>query len=69
MGVTAVPFPTAVLAQSLGQPGGTVAAALYSGTYVLIAVAFNVLWRYASHHHRLLHTNADRQAVQAITSA
>lgn len=54
MFVTLVPFPTAVLAEHFAQPGATTAAALLSGTFVMIAVLFNVLWRYAAHQGRLL---------------
>jgi uncharacterized membrane protein len=46
-GVTAVPFPTAVLAMHLGQPDQRTAVMLYNGTYIFIAIAFNLLWRYA----------------------
>ena len=55
LGVTAVPFPTAVLALNLRTPDARVAALLYNGTYVVIAVFFNVLWRYAVAHHLLGH--------------
>ncbi len=46
-GITVVPFPTMVLAESLGTPDARPAALLYNGTYVVIAILFNVLWRYA----------------------
>jgi len=38
--VTAVPFPTAVLAEYLRTPAANVACMLYAGIFVLIAVAF-----------------------------
>jgi len=47
LGVTWIPFPTALLAQHLLGPDQYVSAALYSGSYVIIAIMFNVLWRYA----------------------
>src|SRR5262249_18611992 len=47
LGVTSVPFPTAVLAQSLGTPEQKTAAIFYNGVFVVIAIFFNVLWRYA----------------------
>ena len=40
LGVTAVPFPTAVLAQHLGQSDQRAAAMLYNGIYFAIAVFF-----------------------------
>jgi len=53
LGVTAVPFPTAVMAQHLGGPDERTAALVYNATFVAIAVAFNVLWRYAVSRHLL----------------
>lgn len=50
LGVTAVPFPTSVLASHLTGPDARTAAALYSATYLVIAVFFNTLWRYAASH-------------------
>lgn len=47
LGVSAVPFPTAVLATHAYAPGLRTAAAIYNGAYVLIALFFNLLWRYA----------------------
>ena len=47
LGVTTVPFPTAVLAEHLHGLDRRTAAILYNATFVLIAMAFNVLWRYA----------------------
>jgi uncharacterized membrane protein len=68
LGVTAVPFPTAVLAAHLGQPDARTATLLYSGTYFIIAIFFNVLWRYAtSGKHRLLAADVDANAVKQIT--
>jgi uncharacterized membrane protein len=47
LGVTWIPFPTAQLAQHLLGPDQYVSAALYSGSFVIIAIMYNVLWRYA----------------------
>src|SRR5262245_23077148 len=41
--ITFVPFPTAVLARYLGRSGSSAATAFYSGTFLLIAIAFQVL--------------------------
>jgi TMEM175 potassium channel family protein len=68
LGVTAVPFPTAVLAAHLRQPGQRTAVLLYNGTYVFIAICFNVLWRYAAaQKRRLLAADVDRRTVDRIT--
>ena len=67
LGVTFVPFPTALLAAYLPHGGRNVAALVFSGTYTVIAVFFNLLWRYASHRNRLLARTADPRAVSTIT--
>ncbi len=68
LGVTSVPFPTAVLAAHLRQAGERTAVLLYNGTYVFIAVCFNVLWRYASwEERRLLGADVDRRSVHRIS--
>lgn len=65
--VTFVPFPTALVAAHMGSPrSGTAAAAIYGGTYLGLAVAFNLLWRYASRGRRLLGRRASAAAVSAI---
>ena len=46
LGVTWVPFPTAVLAEHLLGPDQRTAGLLYAGTFLALAVVFNVLWRY-----------------------
>ncbi len=61
------PVPTALLAEYVVRPSQHVAALIYSGTFVLIACCFNILWRYASYHNRLLSKNADTLAVTAIS--
>lgn len=62
-----IPVPTALVAEYLVRPGQHAAALLYSGTMVILAVCFNLLWRYASYHDRLLGKNADARAVKAIS--
>jgi uncharacterized membrane protein len=69
LGVTVVPFPTALLAAYIGHRDERVAAIVYSGTYLAIAIFFYGLWRYASHKHRLLDPRADPRAVEAIHRA
>jgi TMEM175 potassium channel family protein len=65
--VTFVPFPTALLAAYITNPdAGRVAAVAYSLTYVLTAIAFNALWRYARHRGRLLNPKADPKAARQV---
>lgn len=62
-----IPVPTALLAEYLVHPEMHAAAVLFSGTYFLMAFCFNLLWRYAVHHNRLLGKNVDSQSVAAIS--
>jgi uncharacterized membrane protein len=63
-----IPFPTALLASYITHPEYHYAALLYSATDILLAISFNLLWRYASYKNRLLDSNVDQGAVEAITN-
>ena len=67
LGVTFVPFPTAVLAEYIPRSGNHIAVAVYAGTYTVLAILFNVLWHHASRGGRLLGRHADPHMVDAIT--
>ncbi len=62
-----IPFPTALLAEYIVHPDQHAAAIVYSGTCFLMACCFNILWRYASYHNRLLGKDVDPHAVKAIS--
>ncbi len=63
-----VPFPTLLMADYITFPGQHLAALLYSGTYILLAICFNILWHYASHRSWLLGEKANTQEIQAISA-
>jgi uncharacterized membrane protein len=65
--VTFVPFPTAVLAEYLLHSEAKVAAGVYAGTFLAIAIAFAGLWRHASQSGRLLAQGAKQEDVEGIT--
>jgi len=69
LGVTVVPFPTALVAEYLRHDGQRTAAILYNLTFIFIAICFNVLWRSAAVGNRLLHPGADPLAVKRIFDA
>ena len=69
LAVTVFPFPTALVAEHIGHPGERVAAVLYSGMGVVLAVFFNALWRYAAWKNRLLREDADPVLVRTISSS
>jgi uncharacterized membrane protein len=67
MSITFVNFSTALLAEYIGKPEQQTAALVYTGTMVVNAILFNVLWRHASANKRLLGKDADMAQVKAIT--
>src|SRR5436305_11855146 len=62
-----IPVPTALVSEYLLRPDLHAAALLYSGTMVVLAVCFNLLWRYGWYYNRLLAKNAYTRAVAAIS--
>ncbi|MDO8525412.1 MAG: TMEM175 family protein [Candidatus Omnitrophota bacterium] len=67
MFVTFIPFPTALLAEYVETQHSNFVAAVYAGTYLVIAVVYNILWLYASTGKRLLSKTADPCLVRNIT--
>jgi uncharacterized membrane protein len=67
LGIVFVPFPTGLVTAYIGQPGERTAVLVYTGTFVLIAIFYNLLWIYASRSGRLLNPDIDPEAVKAIT--
>jgi uncharacterized membrane protein len=65
--VTINPVPTARRADYQERPPAPGACAIYTGTYVLLALAFNALWRYAAYRNRLLARTTTDQQVAAIS--
>ncbi len=65
--VTFVPFPTALLSEYIRSEDAHIASAIYSGTYLAVAIVFNLLWRYASSRNRLLDRKSDPCFVGAIS--
>lgn len=63
-----IPFPTALLASYITHPEYHYAVLLYSGTNILLAISFYLLWRYASYKNRLLAHDVDQESVEAITN-
>ena len=64
--VTFLPFPTSLVAEYYGHPGEATAAVLYTGTFLMMAFAFNILWRYAAHKHQLLGRSVTAKEVGSI---
>lgn len=63
-----VPFATAVLAEYLPLPAPypQAAVAVYTASSLVMAIAFNLLWRHASRDQRLLDPSVDPRMVQRV---
>ncbi|TMD72706.1 MAG: DUF1211 domain-containing protein [Chloroflexi bacterium] len=66
MFIAFIPFPTRLLALNLQSEGAEAAAVTYGIVLTCTAVLFNVLWRYAVHHRRLLRDDAEQKVVDGI---
>ena len=62
--VTSMPFPTSVLANFNGTFQGV---ALYASMVAAIGLVRAGLWRYATHHHRLVDKNLPDDLIRAET--
>lgn len=65
--VTVVPFPTALLARYFERAGASIAAAVYGGTFVVAALAYNLVWRAAIAGRRLLRADVTEEKIDSLT--
>ncbi|HXW55199.1 MAG TPA: TMEM175 family protein [Candidatus Cybelea sp.] len=63
---TVVPFSTSLVTQYLRSPAAKMACAVYGGTFVLISLAFNLLWYGLLHDRTLLRADASEEVIQRI---
>ena len=63
--VSFIPFPTKILAEELRHAGAdqTTAALFYSGSFVVTALFFNVMWRVAATGNRLIRPGSEAAAA------
>jgi uncharacterized membrane protein len=54
LGVTVVPFPTAMLAEYLMTPAAATAAAVYAGLFIVISISYALLWWSAAYRRPLI---------------
>ena len=70
MTVSFLPFPTRLVADSIRENRGERPAVLaYAATFLLMAIVYNVWWRYASTGRRLIAEGVPDRAVRAISRA
>jgi len=65
MGVVAIPFPTALVADHLLHPGGTAAAVTYGLVMIAISICFSGLWVYVVTHAPALGAALPPEALRA----
>jgi uncharacterized membrane protein len=67
MGIVAIPFPTALIAEHLTGPrasGGSVAAVVYGAVMIVISLAYNAIWEYLVRHAEALGSAATSQQLR-----
>jgi uncharacterized membrane protein len=65
--VTLTPFTTSLVATHILSNDSNTAAVVYSGSFFLLAIVWNVLWRYASTGLRLLGSHVTASQAKGIT--
>jgi uncharacterized membrane protein len=64
--VVLTPFTTSLVATHIISADAGVAAAVYSGSFLFIAIAWNLLWRHASDHNRLLGKEVTEAQIKRV---
>lgn len=68
--VTFIPFPTSLVAEYIDAPhpaDARTAGLVFSGSYLLIAVAYNLVWNYAARGGRLIDSRIPEARVRELT--
>lgn len=64
--VSLTPFTTDLVATYIGQDGAKTSAAIYAANQVLVTGSFNLLWRHATRHRRILDRHVTPPMIQRI---
>ncbi|KRD57808.1 tellurium resistance protein TerC [Flavobacterium sp. Root935] len=64
--VSAVSYPTALLARFFNSEASNIAVAIYTGIFVLINISYNLLWYNASSDKKLLRPGITDSAIKKI---
>lgn len=67
--VAFLPFPTKLVAQYLQKPGERSAVYAYAATLLLMAVLYNLWWRYARRNRRLIGDAVAESRLRAVDRA
>jgi uncharacterized membrane protein len=69
LSVSFIPFPTRLVAQYLQKPGERPAVFAYAATMLVMAVLFNLWWRYARRGRRLIIEGVPDARLRAVDRA
>ena len=61
-----VPFPTALLASTLGTPSGQIGVVVYAATFLGLAIAFNILWYVVRRSPDVLRSDVEQRTIESI---
>ena len=67
MGIVAIPFPTALIAEHLTGPdraGGAAAAVIYGAVMIVISLCYNAIWEYLVRHAEALGSSSTRRMLR-----
>jgi uncharacterized membrane protein len=67
--VTFIPFPTAVLAKYINSPAANMSAAFYTGSMVLLSIAYNLLWFTTAYKRALVKDEISDALINKIRNA
>jgi uncharacterized membrane protein len=61
-----IPFPTAVMAEYLGEPGQRTAVVFYGASFTVTSAFYYLTWSYPSRGRRLIDPSVDQRAIDAV---
>ena len=67
--VSFIPFPTRLVAQYLNGPGERSATIAYAATLFAMAAMYNIWWRYARGHRKLIAKSVSDASLRAVDRA
>lgn len=66
--VTLTPFTTSLVADHISSSDSNTAAAIYAGGFLLLGIAWNLLWRYAYAGRRLIAKDISAAEIRTFTA-
>ncbi len=64
--VTLTPFTTLLVSEHLLSADANTAASIYSGSFLILGMAWNIVWHNASHHHNLISEKVPTSQISKV---